>query len=149
VTPTGFAHGAVTSRVATLLRLLWMGTGWVKSSARKPASGLIPTRCAGRTALTSAGTSGVAVEPDKYVPFAPDLAVEVVSPGDTASDIRDKVDLYRIAGTRLVWVIYRNCAKSMVFARPDRPQAGAEGVLDGGDVLPGLQIKVAESVPTP
>lgn len=43
--------------------------------------------------------------PDKYVPFAPDLAVEVVSPNDTAVELQEKVNEYLAAGTTQVWVI--------------------------------------------
>ena len=54
-------------------------------------------------------------EPEKYIPFAPDLAVEVVSPNDKAHEIRDKVTLYRAAGTRIVWVIYPSLRKVDVY----------------------------------
>ncbi len=89
-------------------------------------------------------------EPQKYIPFAPDLAVEVVSPGDSASETRDKVDLYRAAGTRLIWVIYPSLRKVDVYL-PDGTsyQVAEEGTLDGGDVLPGLQIPVSRLFPPP
>src|SRR5258708_3121005 len=51
----------------------------------------------------------------KYYPFAPDLAVEVVSPNDAASAIDDTVIEYFSAGTRLVWVIYPKSKTVHVF----------------------------------
>jgi Uma2 family endonuclease len=36
----------------------------------------------------------------------PDLAVEVVSPTNTANDVQDKVRDYCRAGVRLLWVVY-------------------------------------------
>jgi Uma2 family endonuclease len=44
--------------------------------------------------------------PKGFWNIAPDLAVEVVSPGETADEVRDKVRDYLQAGTLLVWVVY-------------------------------------------
>ena len=43
-------------------------------------------------------------DPDKFGPFAPDLAVEVMSPGNTAREMAEKVILYFGAGARAVWI---------------------------------------------
>jgi Uma2 family endonuclease len=84
-----------------------------------------------------------------YVPFAPDLAVEVVSPGNTADEMRKKIEKYMRYGTRLLWVVYPEQQKVDVF----RPIAGQEahvdfididGVLDGGDVLPSFKLPLRE-----
>jgi len=88
-------------------------------------------------------------EPDKYAPFAPALAGEVVSPGDTASDLRAKVDQYSAAGTRLIWVIYPSLRKVDVY-QPDGTsyEVKADGTLNGGDVLPSLQINMVDLFPS-
>ena len=75
----------------------------------------------------------------------PDLAVEVVSPGNTAVEIVVKIDEYFRAGVRRVWVIYP--LQGFIYDhqavdRFDRLKAG--DTLDGGDVLPGFKIKLAE-----
>jgi len=44
-------------------------------------------------------------DPDEYFDGAPDLAVEIVSPGDDASDLREKIKQYLDAGTSVVWVV--------------------------------------------
>ena len=44
--------------------------------------------------------------PHGFVPFAPDLAVEIVSPGDRAEDVYGKVREYLAAGVRLTWVFW-------------------------------------------
>jgi Uma2 family endonuclease len=78
--------------------------------------------------------------PQKYFPFSPDLAVEVVSPSDTAQDIREKVLDFLKAGTRLVWVVYPE-SKTVDVYRPDGVQVvDIDGALDGGDVLPGFTL---------
>jgi len=35
----------------------------------------------------------------------PDLVVEVLSPSETAAELEDNVDDYRMAGTRLFWIV--------------------------------------------
>ena len=44
--------------------------------------------------------------PDEFWPIAPDLAVEVISPSDTAEVIKDKMRDYFAAGTGTVWLVY-------------------------------------------
>jgi Uma2 family endonuclease len=46
--------------------------------------------------------------PEGYWPGAPDLAIEVVSPGDTYTAVEDKVMEWLGAGTRMVAVINRS-----------------------------------------
>jgi len=75
-----------------------------------------------------------------YNPQAPDLAVEVVSPTDLPKDITDKVVSYLAAGT-LVWVIYPEKQQAKIYQQGKLPATiNADGVLDGGDVLPGLSL---------
>ena len=81
----------------------------------------------------------------KYYPIAPDLAVEVVSPGDSASQIRRKAAQYLKAGTRMVVFFYPD-AKLVDVYRPGQPIQVIEidGIWDAGDVLPGLKLPVRE-----
>jgi Uma2 family endonuclease len=82
--------------------------------------------------------------PQKYFPLAPDLAVEVISPSDTAQDIRERVLDFLKAGTRLVWVVYPE-SKTVDVYRPDGVQVvEIDGELDGGDVLPGFQLPLRD-----
>jgi Uma2 family endonuclease len=83
--------------------------------------------------------------PQKYIPVAPDLAVEVVSPSDTAQDIREKVIDFLQAGTRIVWVVYPESETVDVY-RPgkDVQIISVDGILDGGDVVPGLHIPLRD-----
>ncbi|MCC6612918.1 MAG: Uma2 family endonuclease [Anaerolineae bacterium] len=79
-----------------------------------------------------------------YVPFAPDLAVEIVSPNDKAHEVQDKVSEYLQFGTRLVWVAYP-MSKMLVVHTPSGSNTLREAdVLDGGDVLPGFRASVRE-----
>jgi Uma2 family endonuclease len=87
-------------------------------------------------------------DPNKFIPFPPDLAVEVVSPTNLASEIREKIDLYFAAGTQLVWIVYPELRKVDVhFPDGTARTIDEAGTLDGGDVLPGLQIAVSAIFP--
>ncbi len=83
--------------------------------------------------------------PNTFWPGPPDLAVEVRSPTDRLSDVLRKIADYLEAGTRLVWLLEPDPRRATVY-RPDGSitVAGADGVLDGEDVLPGFQLRLAE-----
>ena len=82
---------------------------------------------------------------DSFVPMAPDLAVEVLSPSDRMADALAKVAMYLQAGTQLVWLVNPTTRKVMVFrSEMDLVTLGESDTLDGGDVLPGFSVPVAE-----
>ena len=85
--------------------------------------------------------------PEAYIPGAPDLAVEVVSPDDTASEVLEKVQDWLDAGSALVWAFYP-VGPRLVVHRPDGSSRtlGPEDEVDGGDVLPGFRMRVADLV---
>lgn len=80
-----------------------------------------------------------------FARLAPDLAVEVLSPSDRMADALSKIAMYLEAGVRLVWLVDPEGLTITVF-RPDRaPHSLSErDTLDGGDVLPGFSVQVAE-----
>ena len=80
-----------------------------------------------------------------YWPGAPDLAVEVISPGDTYTEVEEKVSGWLEAGTRLVWVI--NPRKRTVAIHRSLREVlvlGESETLDGGDVVPGWAMAVRD-----
>lgn len=82
---------------------------------------------------------------DASIPMAPDLAVEIVSPGDSAAEIVEKTEEYFAAGTRLVWVVYPDSCKVYVYHSTTSVDIIAiDGVLDGGDILPGFKLSLRE-----
>lgn len=80
-----------------------------------------------------------------YSPGAPDLAVEVLSRGDTASEVPAKVQEWLDAGTLVVWVAdpRRATITSYSSSKPPRTIPAGQS-LDCGDLMPGLSISVAE-----
>jgi Uma2 family endonuclease len=83
--------------------------------------------------------------PASFVRLAPDLAVEVLSPSDRRPDALAKVAMYLQAGVRLVWLVDPDRLTITVFRPDDTIEVLNEGDnLDGGDVLPGFSLPVAE-----
>jgi Uma2 family endonuclease len=80
-----------------------------------------------------------------YPNFAPDLVVEVVSPGDTASEVHEKVMEWLEAGARLVWALYPR-TRSVVVHRPggEARVLRADDTLDAEPVLPGFSCRVGD-----
>ena len=82
---------------------------------------------------------------DGFVPVAPDLAAEVLSPSDRMTDAMSKVTMYLAAGVRLVWLVDPATLTVIVFRQDAAPKTlEATDTLDGGDVLPGFSVPVAE-----
>jgi len=77
--------------------------------------------------------------------LAPDLAVEVLSPNNTAREMDRKLHDYFAAGTRLVWYVYPSDHTVKVFTKPGRGTVLREGeALQGGKVLPGFELPLKE-----
>ena len=83
--------------------------------------------------------------PKEYFPEAPDLAVEVISPGDTAEEVDSKIRLWLAAGVRLVWVIHPGGRSATVYRSMSDVEVLIESdILDGGDVVPGFTCRVRD-----
>jgi Uma2 family endonuclease len=83
--------------------------------------------------------------PSTYWELAPDLAVEVLSPSDRRGKVLKKVGEYLDAGTHLVWVVDPRRRTAVVYRPEGEPTIlGADGILDGEDVLPGFRLALAE-----
>jgi Uma2 family endonuclease len=77
--------------------------------------------------------------------LAIDLAVEVLSRGNTKAEMDRKLREYLESGARLVWMIDGKQRTIRVYEGPGRPRVLRDGdVLDGGDVLPGFELPVTQ-----
>jgi Uma2 family endonuclease len=75
--------------------------------------------------------------------LVPDLAAEVLSPGNTPAEMDRKLRDYFFAGVRLVWVVDHRKRRVTVYTSPDDlVRVSADRPLDGGDVLPGFRLPV-------
>jgi len=84
--------------------------------------------------------------PDGFLEGAPDLAVEILSPGNTVAEIHDKLVEYFENGARLVWVIHPQEQYVLVYRssqEPDRLLKSTQS-LDGEEIVPGFTLPIAE-----
>lgn len=83
--------------------------------------------------------------PRGFVPGAPDLVVEVVSPDDRPGYVREKIAEWLEAGAAAVWVVDPD-ARTVTAHAPARSPCvlGEADTLDGGDLLPGLALAVRD-----
>src|SRR5262249_21564922 len=83
--------------------------------------------------------------PEPIPDLVPDLAVEVLSKGNTRGEMALKLKDYFLAGVRLVWFVDPRKRTVRVFTGPDRSTVLTEqDTLDGADVLPGLALLVKQ-----
>lgn len=145
--PPGGVHGAIAVVLATLLRL-WVkqhGAGYVGVEARYVLH-RVPDRVRGPDVSFVRGDripqSGI---PEGFWELAPDLAVEVVSPTETADEVRSKVRDFLAAGTALVWVIYPRTHEVIAHFPDGQARVYVENdTLAFPDVLPGFACTVVE-----
>lgn len=77
--------------------------------------------------------------------LAPDIAIEVLSPRDTAWEMDEKLEDYRLSGTALVWIV-DPVRRTVTIVAADAPQRTLHehDTLDAGNVIPGFSCAVAE-----
>ena len=148
LSPAGGEHGIVAQRIGAKL--------FVHVEANR-----LGVVCAAETGFTIARNPDTVRAPDasfiskerigdmkppkKFWPFAPDLAVEVVSPSDTAEAVQDKVRSWFAGGTRMVWVLYPTPRTVHVYRSPTDVQILQVGdTLSGEPVVPGFACSVAD-----
>lgn len=82
---------------------------------------------------------------EAYPSLAPDLAVEVLSPGNTKSEMMRKRIEYIHSGVRLVWIIDCRSRSVAVYTSPVGVTVlDEEATITGGDVIPGFECLVAD-----
>lgn len=83
--------------------------------------------------------------PAGYARFAPDLAVEILSPDDRPGEVLEKVADWLKAGTALVWVIDTARRIARVYRADGTESVLAEAdTFEGEDVLPGFACRLSE-----
>jgi Uma2 family endonuclease len=146
VSPAGARHGAVIMRLTLRLgafvverqlgHLFESSTGfrWPGRKPDRPDN----VRCPDLSFVAS-GRFPDEREPVGFPALAPDLVVEVLSPGDRRGDVLEKVGEYLDVGTRLVWVIDPEKRSAVAYrSLTDVRVMGEADALDGEDVVPGF-----------
>jgi len=148
MTPAGWKHGTIAGQLHALLgqhvlpakagRILGAEAGFLL--ARDPDTVRAPD-------IAFIRNDHLPATPPKeaFWPGPPDLAVEVVSPGDTFQEIDDKVRAWLDAGAMMVWVV-NPCGRTVTVYRPANRIAllTENDELSGEDVVAGFRCRVAE-----
>ena len=86
--------------------------------------------------------------PSGYLEVVPDLIVEIISPGDSASDVHDKIQEWLAAGARLVWAVYPGSRSVVVHRGTGEARVYRDtDTLDGDSILSGFALPVAGIFP--
>ena len=146
--PASEEHGSIATNIVGLLwphvrghslgRVYTAETGFVL--ARDPDVVLVPD-----VAFVRADRLPPDEMRSKFYEGPPDVAIEVISPSERTTQTQQKVLEYLQAGTQLVWVVDPP-RRTVTVYHPDHSARilRIDDELDGGDVLPGLRISVAE-----
>ncbi len=146
MSPSGAAHGAVVVNVTLHLgsfvkandlgRVFGAETGFI--IARDPDSVRAPDVAFVRQTRLEGGI------PAQFFPGAPDIAVEVLSPSDSASKVHEKAEDWLRAGCQEVWLVdpQRKTVSKCTLSGSSVLHAPQETIIS--DLLPGFQLPVAE-----
>lgn len=146
--PAGGPHGRVATNLVILLSeyLKGRGLGWVYADGVGYQLLELPrtVRCPDLSFVRANRLPKEGIGPG-LLKLAPDLAVEVLSPSESASELEEKLDDYRACGTALIWVI-DPARRTVMIVASDSPVRWLReaDTLDGGAVVPGFSCGVAE-----
>ena len=79
-----------------------------------------------------------------YFPGAPDLVVEIISPNDRYTEVREKINDWLSAGTEMVIVVNPRNRTVQTHTSDGVTELTESDKLDGGDVVPGWSMPVAD-----
>jgi len=148
MTPAGNVHGRVAMsfawRLARHVEENRLGSVYAAETGFKLASNPDTVR-APDAAFVSRARIEEEGEVEGYWPGAPDLAVEVISPGDLYAEVEEKVFDWLEASTKTVVVVNpRKRSVTVYRSRTDIAVLSEADILDGGDVVPGFELAVRE-----
>lgn len=82
--------------------------------------------------------------PDSYLDGSPDLAIEILSPSNRASEMQEKIaDLFR-GGCREVWLLDPKVEEVRVFRDADSARTLGAGAQLTTDLLPGFRCHAGD-----
>lgn len=147
MTPTGYLHGITESTLGSKLKMFvdQNGSGKVMVGEVGVYTRRNPDTVRAADILFISNQRMALVKSTGYLDVAPELVVEIMSPGDRWYDIVDKLDEYFAMGVQNVWLVDPRHKQVFVYTSPTVVvRFSGEQIVTGGDVLPGLEIQVLE-----
>ncbi len=146
MTPAGGEHGRVAMKIALRIGRFAEETGAGVVLAAETGflleTGPDTVRAPDVAFLRRARASDARIR--GFIPGAPDLAVEVLSPDDRPSEVQEKTREWLAAGALAVWIVDPDARTISLHAAGREPVTlGATDRLDGNDAVPGFAIPVA------
>jgi Uma2 family endonuclease len=87
---------------------------------------------------------------DPIASLAPELAAEIITPNNTKREIDQKLTDYFAVGCKLAWIIDPETKTAKVYTSAKRfKELDETGILDGGKVLPGFKLSLADLFAAP
>ncbi len=146
MSPSGALHSAVSLAIAAEIK--WFVRQHRLGMAFDSACGfrLNPDYCFAADAAFVGKSRLAQVEKlDGFIPFAPDLAVEVLSPSNTLRELESKIALFFQYGCRLAWMIHPQRRTVREYRSGDTYRTlTVKASLLGDPVLPGFKLAIPD-----
>jgi Uma2 family endonuclease len=145
----GYLHEMVTSRVLMYLSLYveTHNLGEVFGDGTRFAISEHDLRAADVAYVTGQSLAKI-TDPESFLPFPPDLVIEVVSPRFTSTQIQQKMDAFLDAGAKAAWVVDPE-PKEITILYPDGKAAtfAAGNTVQADGMIPGLTFLAEDLFP--
>lgn len=82
-------------------------------------------------------------EKERFIPLCPDFVIEIASPSDKVSSLREKMKEYMECGLRLGWLILPAVSQVEVYSPAGVETLNSPATINGDPVLPGFQLELA------
>ena len=145
--PSGFPHGKLSARIARYLDAFVEEHSFGEVTGSE--AGYLIARDPDTVRAPDVGFVRESRLPDEtdegFFPGPPDLAVEVLSPWDRATDVLAKIQDWLDAGCRCVWIADPANRTVVVYRSGESPvRLTIDDTLTAGDILPGFQLPLAK-----
>jgi Uma2 family endonuclease len=147
MSPAGGRHGRIAGkvyrRIANYVEQNDLGETYAAETGFLLSRGPDTVR-APDAAFIAKGRLGELADHPGFLPLAPDVAVEVVSPRDRASEVAAKARAWMDAGVQVVLVVDPQASRVELHRPNNATEVRTDGLVNLNDVLPGFQLDIAE-----
>ena len=149
--PAQRKHGRAASNITTEFNIYCRrtGAGWSEVDVGYTVRSGPDTVRGPDVSLVLGGTTEEEEEQRAFIFGSPDIAVEVVSPSNTAAEMNRKAAEYLAAGSQRVWVVYQDTPRNprrVIVHRADGMAVTYTGddVITDEELLPGFSLPLSD-----